>query len=61
MAEKMLSVKKVAELLSVSERSIFRYIHDGKLKASKIGYWRIQKTDLDDFIAEKSNINRHKK
>lgn len=47
---KLLTTKEVAEMLRVSKRTIFRYIKDGKLKAKKIGQWRIKKEDLDKFI-----------
>jgi len=61
MDKKMLSVKEVAEFLSVSERSVFRYIHDGRLKAAKIGYWRIEEIDLKNFLNNNSNIESTKK
>lgn len=60
MDKKMLSIKEVAKFLSVSERSVFRYIHDGKLKATKIGYWRIDEMDLKDFLGKTSNIINNK-
>jgi excisionase family DNA binding protein len=41
MTTKFLNTKEVAEVLRVSERSVFRYIHEGKLKASKGGYLRV--------------------
>ena len=49
---KLLTIKQVAEILQVSERTVFRYIKDGKLKATKIGQWRIKKEDLDKFISQ---------
>lgn len=55
MKEKLLTLKEVAKLLRVSERSVFRYIHNGKLKATKIGYWRIKESDLEVFLNEYSN------
>lgn len=58
---KLLSVKEVAEALRVSERSVFRYIHDGKLRASKVGYWRIEDTDLQLFLQQTSNVKVTKK
>jgi excisionase family DNA binding protein len=58
---KFLSVKEVAEALRVSERSVFRYIHDGKLKASKVGYWRINEDDLTQFLQQTSNMKPTKK
>ncbi len=53
--QKFLTLKEVAKILRVSERSMFRYIHSGKLRASKVGYWRINKKDLDLFIKKNSN------
>jgi len=58
---KFLTTKEVAEFLRVSERSIFRYIHSGKLKAVKIGYWRIDEKDLKEFIERNSSIQIRKK
>ena len=47
----MLSVKQVAEMLSLTPRTIYKYIKSGKLKAYKIGYvWRIYEQDLEEFI-----------
>ncbi len=59
--EKLLTLKEAAERLRVSERSMFRYIHGGHLKASKVGYWRIKIKDLEAFIEKVSNTRRHKK
>ena len=56
--EKLLTIKEVANYLRVSERSVNRYIEAGRLKASKIGQWRIKKADLKKFLKENSN---HKK
>jgi excisionase family DNA binding protein len=54
--EKLLTLEEVAEVLRVSTRSVNRYIEAGKLKASKIGVWRIKQSDLDRFLEETSNI-----
>ena len=54
--EKLLTLEEVAEVLRVSTRSVNRYIEAGKLKASKIGVWRIKQSDLDRFLDETSNI-----
>jgi len=50
--EKLLTIKEVAEILRVSERSVMRYIEAGRLIASKIGQWRIRETDLNNFIKQ---------
>lgn len=52
MKEKLFTLQEVAKMLRVSERSVFRYIHSGKLKATKIGYWRIMDKDLKSFLQQ---------
>lgn len=60
--DKFLTIEEVAKILRVSTRSVNRYIVSGKLKASKIGWWRIKQSDLDEFLEKTSNIKkRHKK
>lgn len=56
--DKFLTLKEAAERLRVSERSMFRYIHSGRLKAAKIGYWRISENDLQAFISEGMNVKK---
>jgi len=53
--DKLLTIKEVAEILRVSERSVNRYIESRKLKASKIGQWRIKQSELDKFLKKTSN------
>lgn len=60
-AEKLLTIEEVAEILRVSTRSVNRYIESGKLKASKIGVWRIKESDLNTFLEDTSNIKPKKK
>ncbi len=54
--EDFLTIKEVAKELRVSERSVMRYIKAKKLRASKMGQWRIKKKDLEHFF--KANSNR---
>ncbi len=35
--EKLLSVKQVAEILQVTDRTIYSYVNSGQLKAVKLG------------------------
>jgi len=58
--DKLLIIKEVAQILRVSERSVNRYIESGKLKASKIGQWRIKQSDLDEFLEKNLNIKKIK-
>jgi excisionase family DNA binding protein len=44
------TTQEVAEILKVHQRTIFRYIKSGRLKAVKTGHWRIKKEDFDKFI-----------
>ena len=53
--EKLLTIDEVADVLRVSTRTIIRYIESGKLKASKIGVWRIKESDVHLFLEETSN------
>ena len=48
--QKLYTIQQVTEILQVSKKSVYRYIKSGKLKATKIGQWRIKKEDLDKFI-----------
>jgi len=58
--DKLLTIKEVAKILRVSERSVNRYIEAGKLKASKIGQWRIKQSELDKLLDKHSNIKENK-
>ncbi len=59
--DKLLTIKEVAKFLRVSERSVNRYIEAGKLKASKIGQWRIKQSNLEKFLEDNLNIKKVKK
>jgi len=58
MVDKLLTIKEIAKYLRVSERSVLRYIEAGRLRASRIGQWRIKENDLEKFLKENSNIKR---
>ena len=53
--EKILTIKDVAKLLHIGERSVYRYIKAKKLKAVKIGFWRIEKKSVERFVKQSSN------
>lgn len=54
--EKLYTLDEVARYLRVSERTLFRYIKNGKLRAYRIGQWRIGSRDLKKFLRSFSNI-----
>lgn len=59
--EKLLTIEEVAGILRVSTRSVIRYIEAGRLKASKLGVWRIKQSDLNTFLEETSNVRSKRK
>ncbi len=58
--EKLFTIEEIGKILRVSGRSVTRYIESGKLKASKIGVWRIKESDLKAFLDKTSNAQRKK-
>ena len=53
--DKFFTAQEVAKKLRVSERSVMRYIKAKKLRAIKIGQWRIKEIDLRKFLVSNSN------
>jgi len=53
--------EEIADILRVSIGTVIRYIESGKLKASKIGVWRIKQSDLNTFLDKTSNLKHVKK
>ncbi len=60
MKKTFLTLQEVVKELGVGERSVYRYIHSEQLRATKIRYWRIEKSDLQRFIDSRSNIKKKK-
>lgn len=54
MAElKVYTIKETAELLKVTERTIYSYVTAGKLKATKMGkYWRVTEDNIRAFLQQ---------
>ena len=49
--ERFLSLEDVAERLQVSDRTVRRWVKDGKLAAYKPGReWRIRPSDFEEFL-----------
>lgn len=48
--KKLYTPKEVASVLRVSKKTIYRHIQSGKIKASKIGQWKIRQEDLNKLI-----------
>lgn len=52
---KLLTTKEAAKKLRVSGRTIMRYIYAKKIRAIKMGQWRIRQSDIDAFLRKNSN------
>jgi len=59
--EKLYTIEEASKIFRVSTRTITRYIEDGRLKASKLGVWRIKQSDLNAFLDETSNVKQKTK
>ncbi|OHA80339.1 MAG: hypothetical protein A2V96_01220 [Candidatus Yonathbacteria bacterium RBG_16_43_6] len=59
--EKLLTITEIAKILRVHPRTVNRYIESGRLRASKLGTWRIRQSDLNAFLEDTSNIKHKKK
>ncbi len=47
---KLYTLREVEQILKVTQRTLYTYIQNGQLKATKIGkYWRVKHADLMDF------------
>jgi len=45
------TLQEIAERLKVSYRTVYRWVHSGKLPAYKLGSdWRVKESDVSDFI-----------
>ncbi len=56
-SSEFLTLNETADMLRLSQLTIWRYIKSGKLPAYKIGRdWRIKRTELEQFIESKRAI-----
>ncbi len=52
----LLTVRHIAEILSVKERTVRDWLMSGELKGYKIGKsWRVREEDLEAFLGSRSN------
>jgi len=58
--EKLFTIEEIANILRVHTRTVTRYIESKKLKASKIGEWRIKESELNSFLENTSNVKKTK-
>ena len=58
--EKIYTLKETADLIKTSTRTVLRYIKSGRLKATKIGQWRIKETAICEFLDSSDNLTSQK-
>ena len=52
MPDSYLTLREVAELLKLSEKTLYRLVQQGKLPSFKVGgSWRFRRTDIEKWIA----------
>jgi len=52
-----LTVEEVAKQLGLSEYRVRELIREKKIRAVKIGQWRIEPSELEKFIRSRSNFD----
>ncbi len=53
----ILTIKEVAELLRIGEKTAYTMAKDGKLPGFKVGgQWRFRRMDLDAWIQERLDV-----
>lgn len=53
---KLYTIDEIAEILKVTQRTVYNYIKSESLKAIKIGkYWRVRHEDLALFLETGTN------
>ena len=57
-----LTIEEVARILRVHKHTVYDYIKQGKLVATKIGkFYRVERSDLERFIKENQTTNQEVK
>lgn len=52
MNEKILTVREVAELLKINEKTVYRLASEGRVPGFKVGgSWRFRAGDIEEWIA----------
>ena len=59
MSDEILTVKEVAGLLKLAEKTVYSMAQKGELPAFKVrGQWRIRRVDFDAWVEDKSERAR---
>jgi len=53
--EQVLTIKEVAAILKLAEKTVYSMAQDGELPAFKVrGQWRLRKVDFDKWMVEQA-------
>ncbi len=56
-ADQILTIKDVAAILKLAEKTVYSMAQDGELPAFKVrGQWRIRRVDFDKWIAKQAGV-----
>jgi len=59
MKDDILTIREVAELLKLAEKTVYRLAADGELPGFKVGgSWRFRKTEIDRWIKQQERSNQ---
>ncbi|MEB2283597.1 MAG: DNA-binding protein [Polyangiaceae bacterium UTPRO1] len=59
MPDEVLTIKEVAALLKLAEKTVYAMAQAGEIPAFKIrGQWRIKRADLDQWIEDQKAASR---
>jgi excisionase family DNA binding protein len=54
--DQVLTIREVAEILKLAEKTVYSMAQDGELPAFKVrGQWRIRRVDFDGWMAKQAN------
>lgn len=57
--DQVLTIKEVAGILKLAEKTVYSMAQDGELPAFKVrGQWRIRKVDFEKWMAEQATAPR---
>ena len=60
MADEILTLPEVAQLLKVAEKTVYTLAQKGQLPAFKVGgQWRFQRVDIDRWIEQQKGSSRN--
>lgn len=55
--DQILTIKEVAAILKLAEKTVYSMAQDGELPAFKVrGQWRMRRTDFDNWIAKQAGV-----